>query len=56
MMLELAHIKEERTQILITSMKMKPSWKPENQYKKLLKKQTQESYSHDKGLNLRLQG
>ena len=30
-------------------MKMGLGWKPLNQHKRLLRKQTQESYSHDKG-------
>ena len=49
MMSKVAQIKEERAQIWITSMKMELSWKPYNQHKKLLKKQTQENCSHDKG-------
>ena len=36
-------------------MKMGSGWKPFNQHNKLLRKQIQESYNHDKSLNLRLQ-
>ena len=50
MMLGLTQIKEERAHDWSTVIE-----KPLNQHKKLLRKQIQESYSHDKSLNLKLQ-